>query len=387
MKKIEYKDRSCECCDSDDLQSVWRYQKACKTRSEQYHWDVNNVVCRRCGFAFVSPVPTEQSLSDYYGDSFSIYTEQAVDYSIDNRVNILKQCQQAINATHYLEIGSNNSPQFLSRVSELFSTLQTVELNDSCDSTYKNLSEVPPNSQQVVASYFVLEHIPSPQEFLETCHTILQDNGMLIIEVPNLYLYPKDPAGLMLYEHVNHFSPTTLIQLAKRCALHVKDITLLNCSRSFGFAAVFQKERNHPAGAMTANPVEYQQALAYMREGRELIESFHAQIEAAKKEITQPGNTVVWGANAICTQLMTGIEPSDSTLIVDSDPRKKDYLISLEVNLPADVIEYFSTCDLVIINSRSHAQVIQQWIEKHTTFEPTANNIIVLDYLHPNALR
>lgn len=387
MPYIEYTSRNCDCCDSDDLQSVWHYQTSCKTRNDEYYWDVNNVVCRHCGFAFVSPTPCEKSLSHYYTDSFSIFEGQEIDYSIEKRIQILKQCQKAINATRYLEIGSNDSPQFLARVNELFTTLNTVELNDGCTSTYKNLNDVPTNSQQVIASYFVLEHITAPKAFLETCCNILQDNGMLVIEVPNLYLYPKDPAGLMLYEHVNHFSPSSLIKLAQRCGLQVQDISLLNCSRTFGFTAVFQKnscktrEPSHSESKSPANAAEYSQALAYLREGKMVIERFHKQVKSVRQRLQNPDQSIViWGANAISTELLEGVTPNKNTLVVDSDPRKASYLEPITVHQPMNTIEFITKAELIIINSRRHASAITQWIKQHTHFKPDTHNIIILDY-------
>ncbi|HEY7773982.1 MAG TPA: methyltransferase domain-containing protein, partial [Marinagarivorans sp.] len=185
MKDIAYIDRACDCCGGDDLHSVWQYEKISKTRNEQFRWKVNNVVCKQCGFAFVSPVPTQQSLTEYYSDSFSIFTGQEVDYSIDNRLAIIQACQAISSAQSFLEVGSNNSPEFQRRLSELFSRIETVEINDDCNSTYKNLHSVPAQSQDIVASYFALEHIPNPEVFLRQCAALLKNDGCLIIEVPN----------------------------------------------------------------------------------------------------------------------------------------------------------------------------------------------------------
>lgn len=383
MKQIQYEKRKCDCCDSNDLEEVWQYEQACKTRNRSYNWNVRNVICRNCGFAFVSPAPTDESLEEYYGDSFSIFFGQKIDYSIEKRLNIIQRCQRNIGATSYLEIGSNNSPEFLSRLSAVFDKVETVELNDDCSSTYKKLYDVPNNSINIIASYFVLEHIPRPKEFLSKCANILQDEGLLIIEVPNLYLYSKDPAGLLLHEHVNHFSPTSLALLAKTCGLNPFDVSLLNCSRSFGFVAVLQKPKIHNRLLLlNQNKIEYIQAYSYMHEGRRVIESFYKRVKTAKEMIKSVGNNIViWGANQVCSLLLQGVELPTSLTIVDTDPRKSNYFTSIPVYQPKDVLTQIKEAKLLVINTSRHAEDIEKWIADRAGHVVVDEAKIVLDYL------
>ena len=383
MKDIAYIDRDCDCCGSDNLQPVWQYEKISKTRNEQFFWQVNNVVCKQCGFAFVSPVPTQQSLADYYGDSFSMYPVQDIDYSIENRLAIIRDCQAVSSAQSFLEIGSNNSSEFKQRVSALFARSETVEINDDCQSTYNDLQGVAAQSQDIVASYFVLEHIPDPANFLQQCAALLSKDGFLIIEVPNLYLYPKDPAGLMLYEHVNHFSPTSLMALAAKCGLTPANISLLKCSRRFGFVAVFQTSVNLPPERISLSPFEAQQACAYMTEGREMVEDFHRRIKAAKVLIcsAQKKHVIVWCANEICRQLLQGETDLGHITVVDSDEKKSAYLAPTPVRLPKDVLPELNEAEIIVINSQCHAPAIKRWISENVGKSSASKQFVVLDYL------
>lgn len=379
---MEYQARNCDCCDSQELEQVWNYDRTCKTRNNSFQWTVNNVICQACGFAFVSPVPTDESLALYYGDSFSIYAGQEIDYSIDKRLNVIKFCQAKIQATRYLETGSNNSPEFIDKLSSVITHIETVELNEDCSSTYNTLADVPQNSQEIIASYFVLEHIPNPKSFLETCYSLLIDNGFLIIEVPNLNLYPKDPAGLMLYEHLNHFSPATLMALAKRCGLETTNISLLECSRGFGFVAVFQKTTKLSTPQETTNNFELLQARAYMREGRSIIEAFHDRIASAQLLLKDSDkNIVIWAANEICSLLLTDTPLSQTTTIVDADPRKSNYLSPIPVYLPQEAIEQIKRADIFIINTNRHATAINNWICENAGRESSRDKFVILDYL------
>ena len=383
MKQIQYRKRKCDCCDADDLEEMWQYEHACKTRNNTYNWNVRNVICRNCGFAFVSPAPTDESLDEYYGDSFSIFSGQKIDYSIEKRLNVIRRCQSTIGATSYLEIGSNNSPEFLSRLSTVFDKIETAELNDECSSTYKKFNDLPSECIDIIASYFVLEHVPKPKEFLSKCANVLKDEGLLIIEVPNLYLYSKDPAGLLLHEHVNHFSPTSLALLANKCGLNLLEVSLLNCSRSFGFVAVLQKPKIHNMFLpLYQNKIEYTQAYSCMHEGRYVIESFYKRVETAKEMIRNAQqNIVIWGANGVCSLLLQGVQLPPSSTIVDSDPRKSDFLTPIPVYQPKDALAQMKEAKLLIINTSRHAEDIKKWIIDHTGHVVADEAIVVLGYL------
>ncbi len=73
MKNILLEDRNCECCGnkSNKLELIWSGSRIVKGISDTYLFEHSISVCSRCGFAFSSPCPTEESLKVFYGDSLS----------------------------------------------------------------------------------------------------------------------------------------------------------------------------------------------------------------------------------------------------------------------------------------------------------------------------
>jgi len=69
----------------------------------------------------------------------------------------------------------------------------------------------------------VLEHIPSPREFLSDLHDTLADrrHTAIFFEVPNL-LYTLRDMGIwdLIYEHCNYFSPTALCRVFEKAGLN-----------------------------------------------------------------------------------------------------------------------------------------------------------------------
>lgn len=391
MKPVTLQERVCDCCGSKDFEEIWNYSIESRTKRNTFLWNVRNVVCRNCGFAFVSPSPTDDVLEEYYKDSFSIYSQQTVDFSIENRLHVITKCLKEIDESRtcsfsdpktYIEVGSNNCPEFISKVDLLFDNIQTVELNDDCQSSYPSLYDIPNEVADVISSYFVLEHITKPKVFLESCARSLKPGGILILEVPNLYLYPKDPAGIFLHEHVNHFSPISLTCLANMHGLSLKEISQKYCSRSFGFVAVFQKTCEAVNAFSFPNSVEFVLARSCMAEGVEAIKSFKNWLVKARERISQAqGDVIIWGANEICKMLLDGYQIPASAICIDSDPRKEKYLSPDAVYQPNDVLDKIKTAELLVINTKRNSADIQEWITKHTGRSFANEEMLVLDYL------
>ncbi len=78
-----------------------------------------------------------------------------------------------------------------------------------------------------ICFFQVLEHIPDPMSFLEDCKNILNDNGLLIISVPN----NNHPPHKMMQDafdlpphHVGHYTSDVLRKIAQVIDMKVLDI-------------------------------------------------------------------------------------------------------------------------------------------------------------------
>jgi SAM-dependent methyltransferase len=384
MKRIKYRKRICDICANSEFEEISQYKFNDKTRNNVFQWHVRNVVCLNCGFAFVSPAPTDESLQEYYGDSFSIYPNMVLDYSIENRLHIITKYLKRGSGNSYVEIGSNTCPEFQSKLSKYVEEVTNVELNESCDSNYVLLSELPSEAGDIIASYFVLEHIPRPRNFLTLCSKALRDSGTLIIEVPNLHLYPKEPAGLILHEHVNHFSPLSLTRLAALCNLKLIEISQTYCSRPFGFVAVFQKASGINE-LIISDKAELHYAKACMLEGTYQIKKFKETILAIRSRINDLAErnepVIIWGANGMCLRLLEDYELPKSATVLDMDPRKRDYLNPIEVRQPNKTLDIIKRCRLVVINTPRHADEIEHWILNNTGRTLLEDEVVVVNYI------
>lgn len=69
-----------------------------------------------------------------------------------------------------------------------------------------------------ITSYFALEHADDPRGFVDTLYQLLKPGGQAYLLVPNVY---DNIADLIVVDHVNHFSESSLIVLLERVGFGV----------------------------------------------------------------------------------------------------------------------------------------------------------------------
>lgn len=384
IKEIEYAGRTCDCCGGARLEEILAYETKARTRSRTYLWKVRNVVCQTCGFAFVSPVPTEESLAEYYADCYSFWRGEAIEFSVENRLSLLRRNIEPGSRPLFVEIGSNATEPFRQALAEYVGEYRCAELNNDCASDFESLQSLQPGSVDILSAYFVLEHVTDPGEFLAQAARALKGRGLLVAEVPNLYIYPVNPAGIVWYEHTNHFSPRTLAAVAAGQGFELVEVSYQDCSRPYGFAAVFAKAGGRRREAKTtADEAEYKIARACMTEGANLIQNYYAQLREVRgriREAEQRGLPIVlWAANKYCVDLLDGMELPPSAVIVDSDPGKKDYLRPLPVRLPGEARDSIRRAGLFVINTSLHAGEILGQIRNEFGRELNDEEVVVIE--------
>jgi len=69
-------------------------------------------------------------------------------------------------------------------------------------------------SYQVITMFHVLEHLPNPTETFKILSELLEKDGCLFIEVPNIESKDASPNNIFFKAHINYFSEATLIAAA-----------------------------------------------------------------------------------------------------------------------------------------------------------------------------
>lgn len=156
-----------------------------------------------------------------------------------DRINILQKYYDKKKS--FLEIGCS-AGQFLSEIIHEFDEVCGLELSKSCAAYVHDKWNIPVYEESIqniswnkkfdyIAFFQVLEHIENPLDFMEHVRELLNDNGRVFFEVPNL----DDPLlklwDVPAYEtfyyheaHLSYFSELSLKKLLELAHMEIDEI-------------------------------------------------------------------------------------------------------------------------------------------------------------------
>lgn len=198
----------------------------------RYDTDSSVHRCNGCSLVFLSPMPTEQQLSDYYSDTYRaeyegvVSPEGSYEKGIEPaRERVHRMVPHLRAGARVLEIGSS-AGQFLEAVRPYAGVVVGVEPGIKHAKWAReqlgvrvvgNLRELQQETFDAITLFHTLEHFRNPVAYLRELNRYLADDGALFIEVPNV-----DDALLSIYKiagfpefyfqkaHLYYFSPETL---------------------------------------------------------------------------------------------------------------------------------------------------------------------------------
>lgn len=379
MLEITLEPRACECCGGIDLEQVWSSQSIVARAKNTWRFPFRVAVCRNCGFCFASPGPSRVDLARYHAEGLAGHKEIGLPYSVEARMTVLER--YSVPHGVFAEIGGDQPGEFHRRCAPLFGKQLVVEISEDTPAELRSVHDLAENSVDVLAHYDVLEHVADVTDFLAACHRALRPGGVMICEVPDLRLYPRNLL-LLEFEHVNHFSATTLNAMAQQVGFNLVELGHI-CSRPYGFLSVFRKETVQAKGSVDS-PCEFIDALACVRGGIEQIQRTEAQIEALRRRLITMGEgqkkITLWAVTDLMRRLLANFALPETAIVVDSDPRRRDHLAQegVLVSEPKNCIEHIAKSELLVICAARYKSGILDWVARETGKTFSADELVVL---------
>jgi len=207
----------CNLCNSNNFKVLY-------TR-KHYALNYQIVKCKTCGLIYMNPRFSEEKNRDLYNDTYYYFGKEDDEININKAVEQFKRLQFYSAKGRLLEIGCAKG-FFLKIARDNGWETYGVDLSDyGCKFAKEQFNlnvlqgvleeiDLPEKYFDVVSLWDTLEHLRDPCKVLEKIKRLLKDDGILMIETPNINsvffkLYRRYWLGFNPF-HLYYFSPQTL---------------------------------------------------------------------------------------------------------------------------------------------------------------------------------
>ena len=227
---------------------------ACSSKKHTLYFeklDIKYHLCENCGTVFVNPRPSLEILHEFYSQSknyefwnkyiFPASEEARREKIFKPRVEKTIMFADRILSRYesIMEVGAGFGTYCeelvkSGRFRKVLALEPTPGLAKTCRKRGLETFEMPfenlPEDVRVdiIASFEVIEHLFSVEDFLHSCVKHLNSEGLLILSCPNFRGFDFQILGVKYgnidHEHLNYFNPNSLRLLIERCGFQVLEI-------------------------------------------------------------------------------------------------------------------------------------------------------------------
>lgn len=148
--------------------------------------------CAHCKLLFVNPMPDEKELQGYYeGVHREIRPEVWSKHGERVRAEALQRLKERLPRGRVLDVGSG-AGHFIEMLKgagyDAYGIEPAAEISPRSPVLAHSIAEIPPDIElfDAITMFWVLEHIPNPDEAIAKIRELLKPGGILILRVPNM---------------------------------------------------------------------------------------------------------------------------------------------------------------------------------------------------------
>jgi 2-polyprenyl-3-methyl-5-hydroxy-6-metoxy-1,4-benzoquinol methylase len=223
--KFSTQNMKCILCRGNDFKLI--SEKDSKNKGELFV-----CVCNTCSMVSQNPIPTEQQVEHFYASKYRQDYKQVFEPKLKhvyragnlalNRLGLLTK--NNIASGKLLDVGAGGG-EFTYVSSQLGFDSTGVEPNIGYSNYARDQYQANVKTGQladvdgkfdVITMFHVMEHIPDPVKTFKKLYDLLNEDGSLFIEVPNIESFSQSPDNTFFKAHIHYFSATTLIACASQ---------------------------------------------------------------------------------------------------------------------------------------------------------------------------
>lgn len=230
----------CNLCGQDDSEIVQKAEEPYKV-----------VQCRRCGLVYTDPQPDRDSLEEHYQEE---YYKEWLEKQMRKRIPMwkirLKDLLKYKAGGRLLDVGFG-AGTFLNLAKDKGFDVCGTEISEyACQYVRENFgievfkgtleeASFPASHFDIVTLWHTLEHLPDPKAALKEACRILNEDGLLVVAVPNLdnfitrvFYFLAKGKRLKMFSigakelHLWHFSSQSLARLLNETGFVISDTKL-----------------------------------------------------------------------------------------------------------------------------------------------------------------
>ena len=228
--------------------------------------DLHIYFCKNCSYCFQYPIPSERQIDSFYQDEQSEYTSMINDpilgaekeqEKVDFIINSMKKNLNTKKKLNIIEIGGFDgyvlrevakkfkAKKYLiepNKVGASIARKNNINVKNSYldDKSIKNMQ----GQYNVVICKHVIEHVKYLDNFVENLQKLLTEDGILIIETPDLdAIFKKSLTREFILQHLHYFSVLTLKNIFKKLSLVNYSTTKQENSLIVAFTKKYKKEK------------------------------------------------------------------------------------------------------------------------------------------------
>ena len=334
--------RPCPLCRSGDIREIARQSFEALSGSLVNGYDV--VACRSCGMAYASGLPSPEEFTSYY-TGMSRYEHEVTSYfsspedqaRCDSIVDMVES-SKADRQLPVLDVGCSTGALLAAFKRRGYASLEGLDPSPACAAfarrthdifvrtgTASDVATLPDRYGLLILSA-VLEHLVDPLQALQDAWQVLDDDGLLFIEVPDVEGFAacaRAPFQEFSVEHINYFSGRSLSNLAgvagfMNVVLERQEIPWMSGWRVPVIHAVFRKSSG--TTPVAKDDISEAALRAYVEKSERIEEGVRTRI----RTLADQGRPVlVWGVGTHTRHLLKS-GALDALVIsawVDSDPK------------------------------------------------------------------
>lgn len=242
--------KNCDICRNNNTELLF------ESKDRQFNlpgrFDV--VRCRKCGLVYLPLAPSKSEISLYYPSNYGPHQAPIVDITNSPRMRIWRKYIKLFGGDAFSEVFSlENMPkgkvldigcgkgEYLKELQIKNWETYGIDISPSAAKECKKYglkifvgelieATFPDGHFDAITMRHSIEHMHQPSEVLMEIHRILKDNGILLIEVPNINsieakIFKEHWYQIDCPRHIYHFSPKTIKLLLNNNGFRMLQIT------------------------------------------------------------------------------------------------------------------------------------------------------------------